>query len=298
MVSSMTRVPSLEQLLALTRTAAHGSLGEAGRELGVSQQAMSVRVRAAEKLLGVTVFERSSVGVRPTGQGRLVLAWANDVVEAARVLDTGAEGLRTARQQVRVAASSTISEILLPTLAARLRGDHPEVSLHVIPGNSQAVVAAVLQGEADLGYVEGPSVPRSVRSRIIAHDELVVVVPPDHPWARRRRGIDRDELARTPLVLREPGSGTRRHLEQVLTDHVDPVQTLESNAAVRDAARTTGAPTVLSTLAVAGDLNAGRLVQVPVTDLRLPRALRVIWHPYRRPSGPAADLLRLSTRGT
>ena len=147
----------------------------------------------------------------------------------------------------------------------------------------------------DLGYVEGPTVPRTVRSRTVAHDELIVVTPPDHPWARRRHGITRDELAAARLILREDGSGTRSHLEQVLPDHAPPLQTLASNAAVRDAARATGAATVLSALAVANDLQAGRLVHIPVSGLSMPRTLRAIWHPNQRPRGAAAELLRLST---
>ena len=294
-MSSLTRVPSLEQLLALTTTAAHGSMGLAAAHLGISQQAVSARVGAAEKLLGIAVFERTSVGVHPTGTGQLVLAWAGEVIQAAAVLAEGVEGLRTAGEQLTVAASSTISEVLLPTWAGRLRQSHPGVALLVVPGNSLTVAAAVARGEVDLGYVEGPTVPRTVRSRTVTHDELIVVTPPDHPWVRRRHGIGRDELAAARLILREDGSGTRSHLEQVLPDHAPPLQTLASNAAVRDAARATGAATVLSALAVANDLQAGRLVHIPVSGLSMPRTLRAIWHPNQRPRGAAAELLRLST---
>lgn len=295
-MSSLTRVPSLEQLLALTSTAAYGSMGVAATHLGVSQQAISSRIRAAEKVLGVAVFERTSLGVRPTGSGQLVLAWADEVVQAAGVLEEGALGLRSSPEQILVAASSTISEVLLPTWASRLRQKHPGVALQVVPGNSDAVVAAVTRGEVHLGFVERPKVPRTVRSRAVAHDELIVVAPPDHPWARRRHGIDRVDLAAARLILREDGSGTRSHFDQEMPEHTPPLQTLASNAAVRDAARATGAATVLSSLAVANDLQAGRLVHIPVSGFSLRRTLRVIWHPNQRPQGPAADLLHLCTR--
>lgn len=296
-MTTLTRVPSLEQLLAITTTAAHGSMGVAAGHLGVSQQAVSARVSAAERLLGVALFERSSVGVRPTGAGALVVGWADEVIRTATALDEGVHSLRSARDRITVAASSTISEVLLPTWAGQLRRHHPEIALHVVPGNSHTVIEAVARGEVNLGYVEGPTVPRTVRSRTVAHDELIVVVPPDHPWARRRRGIDRAELAQARLILREDGSGTRSHLTQVLPDHAPPLQTLGSNAAVRDAARATGAATVLSALAVADDVRAGRLVHVAVPGLTMPRTLRVIWHPNQRPQGAAAELVRLSVKG-
>ncbi len=267
----------------------------AATELGVSQQAVSARITAAERLLGVAVFERSTRGVAVTEAGRLVVTWAQAVLDAATALDRGAESLRTeAAEVVRVAASNTVSEALLPGWAARLRAERPDVRIHVVPGNSETVLDLVAKGEVDLGYVEGPRVPRTLRSRVVARDVLMVVVPPDHAWASRRSPVGREELASTPLVLREEGSGTRERLERAMPEHVPPRQVLGSTAAVRDAAITLGAPTILSSLAVQRDLEAGRLVAVAVDDLAMPRRLRAVWHPSRRPRGIAAELLRLS----
>ena len=292
----MSHVPSLEQLSALTTAAAHGSMGAAAQQLGISQQAVSARITAAETLVGFAVLERSTGGVRPTGQGQLVLAWAERVLDAARELEDGIQGLRVAGRRIVVAASNTISEALLPLWASQLRQEHPDIALEVAPGNSRMVLDAVAAGEVHLGYVETPRIPRALRSKVVAHDELVVVVPPDHPWAKRRRGIDRDELSGTRLILREEGSGTRVHVEQTLPGHAPPLHTLHSTSAVRDAVRAMGVPTILSTLAVESDLATGRLVRVPVRDLAMPRTLRAVWNPSQRPRGAAADLLRLSAR--
>ena len=295
-VPSLTRVPSLDQLSALTAAAAHGSMGAAARHLEVSQQVVSARITAAEKLLGVVVLERSTSGVRPTGQGQLVLTWAQQVIDAARELDEGVGGLRSTGSTIVVAASNTVSEALLPQWASAFRRMHPELALEVVLGNSQAVLEAVANGEVDLGYVETPRIPRTLRSTVVARDELVVVTPPDHPWARRRRGIERAELSTTRLVLREEGSGTRTHVEEAMPGHAPPLHTLHSTAAVRDAVRTMGVPTILSTLAVEDDLATGRLVRIPVRDLAMPRTLRAVWNPHQRPRGAAADLLHLSAQ--
>ncbi|WP_406832513.1 LysR family transcriptional regulator [Pedococcus sp. KACC 23699] len=293
---SLQRVPSVDQLLALTTAAAQGSMGVAARRLEISQQAVSARITAAEGLLGVVVLERSTSGVRPTGQGQLVLTWAQQVIDAAGELEDGVAGLRAGGRTVVVAASNTVSEALLPAWASQLRQLHPDVTLEVVLGNSRTVLDAVAKGEVDLGYVETPHIPRGLRSKAVARDELVVVTPPDHPWARRRRGIDRAELSSTRLVLREDGSGTRTHVEEAMPGHAPPLHTLPSTAAVRDAVRTMSVPTILSTLAVEGDLATGRLVRVPVRDLAMPRTLRAVWNPNQRPRGPAADLLHLSGR--
>ncbi len=294
-VPGLSHVPDLEQLEALAVTAGAGSMSAAARQLGVSQQAVSARISAAERLLGVAVFERSTRGVAATPTGEVVLAGVRDVLDAASGLAVTAASLRSrGAGHVRVAASNTVSECLLPGWAGLLRAERPDVRLHWTPGNSEAVLDAVATGQVDLGFVEGPTVPRTLRSRVVAKDSLVVVVTPDHPWARVTDGISVTELRRTPLVLREAGSGTRERLDEAVPDRVTPAQVLRSTAAVRDAARTLGAPTVLSSLAVEWDLTTGRLVEVHVRDLAMPRRLRAVWHPNQRPRGAAADLLRIA----
>lgn len=270
-------------------------MSAAAKRLGISQQAVSARVSAAERLLRVAVFQRTTQGAEVTSSGRRVVAWAEDVLGAAAKLEDGVAGLRAEDDRVvRVAASNTISEVLLPGWAARLRVERPDAQVQVSPGNSIMVLAAVARGDADLGFVEGPSVPRELKSQIVGTDSLMVVVPPDHRWAQLPGGIDRAELARTPLVLREEGSGTRTTFEDAVPERVPPVQVQSSTPAVRDACLTLGAPTVLSALAVSRDLEAGRLVEVKVRDLVMPRTLRAVWRPSERPRGVAEELLRIA----
>lgn len=289
------RVPDLASLDALVTVARAGSMGAASSRLGISQQAVSARVRSAERLLGLPVFSRSPQGVALTPAGRSVVTWADEVLQAASALDRGAADLRGDVQGATlVAVSNTISECLFPGWAARLRSTHPGARVSVRPGNSDEVIGAVTEASVQLGFVEGPTVPRRLASRRVGSDELVVVVPPDHPWARRRHGIDRALLAATPLVVREPGSGTRRTLEQALPTLAPPELELGSTAAVRDAVLASGVPTVLSSLAVRSDIESGRLVRVEVADLDLPRVLRAVWNPARPPSGLAADLLGIA----
>lgn len=296
-MAHLTHVPDLDQLSALDAAADHGSMSGAARALGISQQAVSARIRAAEALLGVAVFERSTRGIRPTGGGQLVLTWVREVLDAAEALESGVGALRSDGSRVRVAASNTVSECLLPVWAQSLRARHPDVALRIRPGNSEQVLDDVAAGEVDLGFVEGPRVPRTLRSQVVARDELVVVVPSDHPWARRRRTITGDELASTSLVLRESGSGTRERLEEVLPRLAPPAAVMPSAAAVRDTALALGLPCVLSSLAARPDVESGRLVVVPVSDLEVPRLIRAVWHPNQRPRGPAAELLAIAAGG-
>ncbi|GAA2261554.1 transcriptional regulator [Streptomyces ruber] len=291
------RVPDLGALELLLAVARLGSLGRAAQEVGVSQPAASSRIRSMERQLGVALVDRSPRGSRLTDAGALVTDWARRVVEAAEVFDAGAQALRDRRDsRLRVAASMTIAEYLLPGWLVALRAQRPDTAVSLQAGNSAVVADRLLAAEADLGFVEGLSVPPGLDSAVIAHDHLIVVAAPGHPWARRRRPVDAAELAATPLVLREEGSGTRQVLTAALGGLARPLIELSSTTAVKAAAVSGAGPAVLSELALGEELSARRLVSVPVEGVSLRRALRAVWPTGHRPTGPARDLLTLTRK--
>src|SRR5579875_1565688 len=206
-------VPDLDSLQLLLTIADSGSLGRAAAAHGISQPAVSARVRTIEALVGFPVLIRSARGSTLTPAGALLVDWARTILHAAQALDAGIDTLRADRAgRLRVAASQTIAEHLLPGWLVRLAADHPDTAVSLTAGNSAQVAADVLAGHADLGFIEGPDLPAGLASRLVARDHLVVVVPRGHPWARRSTPIDAAELAATRLVHREAASGTRAAL--------------------------------------------------------------------------------------
>ena len=300
--SRMPDLSAFEVLLAIAKT---GSLGAAGRELGLTQQAVSARLSAMEAQTGVRLAIRSARGSQLTSAGVVVTEWADQLLEAAGQVDAGLASLRTeSRKRLKVAASLTVAEQLMPrwivslrASAARMGSEAPEVILTAT--NSEHVISGVRDGSADLGFIESPGVLAGVRSRVVAHDDLVVIVPPDHKWVRRAKGVSAAELSRTPLVVRELGSGTRDSLtvalRAVLGNDVEPAHPaleLSSSVAVRGAVLVGAGPAVISRLAVADDLAVGRLRLVEVPELDLHRDLRAIWTGGRTPpAGAVRDLL-------
>src|SRR4051794_37397807 len=193
------RVPELGALQLLLAMARLGSLGGAAREMGISQPAASSRIRSMERQLGVALVDRSPRGSRLTDAGALVTDWARRIVEAAEAFDAGAQALRDRRDsRLRVAASMTIAEYLLPGWLLALRAQRPDTAVSLLAGNSATVAERLLSDEADLGFVEGLSVPPGLDSAGIGHDPLIVVAAPAHPWARRPRPPEAAELAATP----------------------------------------------------------------------------------------------------
>ncbi|EST21752.1 LysR family transcriptional regulator [Streptomyces roseochromogenus] len=291
------RVPDLAALELLLAVARLGSLGAAAREVGVTQPAASSRIRSMERQLGVALVDRSPRGSRLTDAGALVTDWARRVVEAAAAFDAGAQALRDRRDsRLRVAASMTIAEYLLPGWLLALHAERPDTAVSLLAGNSAKVAELLLAGEADLGFVEGLSVPAGLDSAVIARDHLIVVTAPGHPWARRRRPVTAEELAGTPLILRERGSGTRQVLDVALGGLARPLIELSSTTAVKASAVSGAGPSVLSELAVGEELAMRRLVSIPVDGVSLRRDLRAVWPTGHRPTGPARELLSL-TRG-
>jgi DNA-binding transcriptional LysR family regulator len=284
--------PDLEQLRLLVAIADHESLGAASRDLGIAQPNASRSLRRLERQLGLSLVVRGPTGSRLTPQGAVVVHWAREAVEACDRLVTGAKALAAeSNASLAIAASMTVAEYLVPRWLSDFRGRATEVRVNLDVCNSREVFERIGRDECDLGFVESPTVPKGLRWTVIGGDELLVVVAPSHPWARRRRPLTADELAATPLVVREPGSGTRTSLEHHLTGRamVEPAVELGSNAAVKVMARSGSAPAVLSRLAVSEVLESGELVAVPVEGLRLARRLRAVWRGDL--AGPAADFL-------
>lgn len=315
------RMPDLAHLETLLAVARAGSQNAAAGELGVSPQAVAQRITALQSLTGLTLVRRTRRGSTLTPDGEVVVRWAGRVLDAATELDVGVAALRGEQRAVlRVAASLTVAEHLLPgwlvaATTARTAGTTggtpgatgsprtaPESTLHAV--NSETVLRLVLDGAADLGFVESPGPVAGLRSRVVARDELVLVVAPAHPLAHHRGPVTPGELATTALVTREEGSGTRSAFESALRHALEgadvgprPVLELASTAAVRAAVLAGAGPAVLSRLAVADDLATGRLVVVPTTGLDLRRTLRAVWRGGVAPSTAAArDLLAVASR--
>ena len=292
-----TELRSLEILLAV---AEHGSIGAGGRELGLAQPSATDRLQRLERQLGLALLQRSPRGTTLTDQGLAVAGWAREVLGASDRLEVGVAALRhTGGSRLRVSASMTIAEYLMPRWLAEFSTSSSRTNVALKVCNSEQVAQDVLAGAADLGFVENIGRVFGLRHRSVASDRLVLIVPARHPWTRRRRPIPAAELVEAPLVMRESGSGTRQVLEHALRREglsVEPTMELGSTAAVKAAVASNQGVAVLSQLAVADDVSAGRIAAVPL-DIPLRRQLRLVWRAGRDLTGPAAQLAAVAASG-
>ncbi|MBW4094887.1 MAG: LysR family transcriptional regulator [Acidobacteria bacterium] len=302
------RMPELSALEMLVTVQELGSLSAAAALLGLSQQGVSSRMRALEARVGSPLLTRSPRGSNLTDTGVLLAGWAADVLAAAERLDAGITSLRSESvQQLHVVASQTIAEYLLPQWLVGLRRQQEALGLsparvRLSVTNSATAAVMVRSGSAAVGFIESPHVPHDLAAQTVQNDDLILVVAPDHPWARRRSKVSPAELARTPLVTRERGSGTREALEHLLSTAgagpmPGPAVELTTTAAVRTAIAAGTAPGVLAALAVRDDLLLHRLAAVSVSEMALRRPLTAIWAAgASAPAGPARDLVAIACR--
>jgi DNA-binding transcriptional LysR family regulator len=274
-------VPDLVALDLLASVAELGSLGRAAVAHGLSQPAVSMRMKALERRLGLGLLQRDSSGTRLTATGQRVVAQGRRVLGEVGLFMSEIEALRAeGERRLRAAASLTSAEHLVPawmTIVARAR---PDVSLILEVTNSSRVVSAVSEGRVEIGFVEfGERSLPGLELRTVSSDRLTVVVAPGDPWAAEGRSVTGEELSATDLVVREPGSGTREVLEAALArwggvrTHLE----LGSPSMILDAVRRGEGPGVVSVLTAADEIDAGRLVAVELADVDLKRVIQAVW---------------------
>jgi len=300
-------LPDLESLALLVEVSHGGSIGAAARAVGVSQQAASERLAGVERQVGVALLQRGARGTRLTAAGTVVVEWASRLLQVAEEVDASLAALRAERdRELRLLASMTVAEHLLPRWLVAFRR-HEEAARRTAPSvslqatNSTGVLRGVAAGEADLGFVEGAERPAQLASAEVGQDELVLVVAPGDPLARRRTPLAPAQVATLALTSRERGSGTREVVEQALAAHAlrpaPAAVEVSTSAGVRETVRAGGAPAFLSRRAVEADLRTGALVQVRTSGLALTRTLRAVWvGSAQPPAGPVRDLLAVVAR--
>ena len=291
-------VHDLGALRALREVGRRGSIAAAAAVLGVSQQALSARMRTLERTTGVTLLARSPGGSHLTEQGSLIVGWAEDVLDAADRLEAGLRSIRSGvSHRLAIAASQTIAEHLVPHWLVELRNieqasaEQTPTVVELTVANSTRVIELVRDVKVRLGFIETPQLPADLVTAHLRDDEMLVVTAPAHPWARRRRPLSLTEIAETALVMREAGSGTRVTLTDHLAAQHPPLSAriameLGTSAAVRSAIAEGVGPGVLSRLAVRDDLVLGRLVAIEVEGPPLKRQLTAVWRPDLDPLPP------------
>ncbi|HEX2542712.1 MAG TPA: LysR family transcriptional regulator [Caldimonas sp.] len=284
----------LEVFAALART---GSTRAAADRVARSQSAASTALAALESALGAALFDRIGRRLVVNENGRALLPLTISLLDQAGELQT--MFTREPLAPLRIAASFTIGEYLLPDLIARWKQAQPLATARLAIGNTSEVIDAVVGFEVDVGFIEGRQRHADLVVRRWLADELVVFAAPGHPLSGRTVG--RAELAAAPWILREPGSGTREASERWLADRLGPLHLeleLGSNEAVKRVVAAGLGVGCLSRHAVAEALAGGWLVEVRTRLPKAARALSIVVHRRRRVGRTAQAFIASCLSGT
>jgi DNA-binding transcriptional LysR family regulator len=284
---------TVRQLQIFDAAARTLSFSRAAELLRLTQPAVSMQIRQLEHFAGVPLFERTGRRLHLTDPGEELVLHARAVLRALEEADeafAAMKGLRGGR--VRLAVVST-AKYFAPRLIARFVRAHPGVKLQLQVDNRDAVVRTLAANDVDLALMGRPPGELELVASPFADHPHVVIAPPDHPLAQRRR-VEVDALAAEAFLVREVGSGTRMAMERFFRERgvaLRVAMEMPSNETIKQAVMAGLGLSFISAHTIALELAAGALAVVHAPGLPVVRQWYVLHRAEKRLS-PAAEAFR------
>lgn len=284
------------------------SFRKAAEALHLSQPAVSQQIRALEEECGARLFERDGNQIAITAAGRVLHGYA---LSAAALVEEAKTALGALNHvfsgQLRVGASTTIAQYILPRVLGAFHRQHPQVQLSVLSGNTEEIVEAVVAEGVALGLIEGPAMRRGLRVEPLMRDRMVLIASgkSSSPGGKGRSteaqaSISIDELASLPLLMRERGSGSRRVVERALKqagvalNSLRAGMELDSTEAILSGVEAGLGVGFVSESAIGKELRLGTVRIVNLQGVIIERDFSLIYRAGQEPLGAAAAFRRFA----
>ena len=268
---------NLDALKVFLAVAEHGSFSEAGRQLHLSQPAVSQIIQGLERQLGLLLFIRQGRAVQLTEGAHVLVSMARELMTSAQRVEQTMLSLQgEVVGEMSIGCSTASGKYLLPGLVARFRKEYPQVKINVVIGSRESVINKLLGGEVSLGVSSKQIEHNDLEYQNFFKDDVILIVPASHPWARNRK-IFPDDILDEPLILREDLAGTREVLIESLRAHdISPdmlniVMVLGNAEAIEVAVEEELGIAFVSRLAASRGIALGRVVEVSVEGMALSR---------------------------
>ncbi len=278
---------TLRQLAVFVAVAQEGTVTKASDAVKLTQSAASMALADLEDGLGAPLFDRLGKRLQLNDLGRFLLPQALEILGRCEAFEQVAKG-ELQSIDLRLGATLTISDYLVPDLMAGFLQLQPQAHLQLQVGNTRQMIEAVNQFQLDLALIEGSCHLPQLQSIHWRDDELAVCCAPNHPLAQLNRALTPQDFADVEWILREEGSGTREVFDNAILNHLEDARirlTLGHNEAILKIISGGLGISCISKLALLPMLNSGQLVilETPFWELRRPLYMLIHRHKYQGP---------------
>jgi len=275
---------NLHELNVFVEAAQAENFSIAARRLYLSQPAVSLHVRNLEQQFGIELFQRNGRNITLSEAGKILLPLAQQTLHHAKRLEEVMAGLHgKVIGQLSIACSTTVGKYVLPRLVAGFRARYPDVAVEINVMSRRAAVERLLEGRAEIAVVSTRLNHHDLDFAPFLTDEVVLIAPPDHPWAAGR-AVTPQELLTVPFIMRESAAGTYEVLAEGLAAHgmniaeLQVVLTLANAEAIEMSVEAGIGVAFVSRMAATRGLALGKVVEVPVAGMRLSREIYMVRH--------------------
>jgi LysR family transcriptional regulator, transcriptional activator of the cysJI operon len=272
------------------------SFRHAAEALYLTQPAVTLQVKALEDEVGLQLFDRSGKTIGVTEAGSRLLRHAEQIAAIVHVARQELAQLKGPNNgKLKVGASTTIAQYVLPRLIGDFARTDPGIHLSVVSGNTDKIAHDLLKEDIAIGLVEGPIRLPLLRTERFLPDEVAVIASARQDWPSGTISVE--QLSMAPLILREAGAGTRRVIEMALRGRglslkeLRPAMVLDSTEAIKTAVEAGLGIGFVSRRAICKELALGTLKEVAVESLRFRRDFSILYPRGPEPSGPAGTFL-------
>jgi DNA-binding transcriptional LysR family regulator len=274
------------------------SFSKAAKAIHLSQPTISSHIKDLEAHFDCRLIDRLSKEATPTKAGELLYGYAKRMLALRDETETAlAEYNGKVRGRLVIGGSTIPGTYLMPQLIGDFKKEYPDVIVSLVIGDTDHIIESILNGSLELGIVGAKAETQKIIQKKFIEDEMRLIVPADHRWAGKKR-VSLKQLVSEPFILRERGSGTLKSLQQSLIGLGNSIESLKviaelgSTQAICQGIKSGAGVSIISTLAVAEDLQAGKFSALEVEGLDLKRNFYLTQHRYRSPSPLSAAFVK------
>ncbi len=273
---------TFKQLNLFIALVQHKNMTHAAEALFLSQSAASMALAELESQLREPLFDRLGKKLILNANGKKLLPKAIEIIDRVQEVENLFTKNTAANLtgHLKIGASTTIGNYLLPTMISQFMSRHPEVTISLRVANSESIVNDLETFTIDIGFIEDSIEVADIESTLLGEDQLIIFCSPKHILANKTK-ITIKDLEKADWILRESGSGTRNIFDKVMSQHLDSLHVileLSSTEAIKQFVKQGAGISCLSELALMTELQSKELIALPLKIIQAKRSFYRILH--------------------